>query len=135
MAEGLRREAEASLSANVILVDRPTLDALGYLEAALEVSGRTICPERLAEVRALAENHTSDYDVVVVTVLNADIPLGEGRNADARYRHAAATHNDALVASHAPEALRLEPTNVGLIVDPAEAALLGALDRHRGPVP
>jgi len=35
MAEGLRQEAEASLGSDVILVDRPVLDALGYLLAAL----------------------------------------------------------------------------------------------------
>ncbi|WP_155258272.1 AAA family ATPase, partial [Bradyrhizobium japonicum] len=38
MAECLRCEAEASLQNDVILVDRPVIDALGYLHAALQVS-------------------------------------------------------------------------------------------------
>ena len=40
MAECMRQEAEASLTCDVILVDRPVLDALGYLQAALEVTCR-----------------------------------------------------------------------------------------------
>ena len=39
MPECMRQEAEASLTCDVILVDRPVLDALGYLKAALEVTG------------------------------------------------------------------------------------------------
>jgi hypothetical protein len=111
MAEGLRQEAEASLCSDVILVDRPVPDALGYLLAALEVSGRKEDPMRIEELRAIARAHTGDYDVLIVTSLDPSIPLGDGRDRSAQLRDAAARHLDALVAEFAPDAWRLTASN------------------------
>lgn len=124
MAEGLRMEAELSLSSDVILVDRPPLDALAYLRAALEVSGRTVQDGRLARLHDLARASTSDYGMVVLTVLNPTIRLGDGRDRDPALRAAADQHVAALTADLAPAALRLDMGAESQVLDAAEQAAL-----------
>jgi predicted ATPase len=111
MAECMRQEAEASLTCDVILVDRPVLDALGYLEAAVEVTGRHLNPRRLDELKTIARAHSTDYDLLVATALDQTVPLGEGRDQDQSFREAAAKHIDALMADFAPSALRMTSKN------------------------
>ena len=127
MAECMRKEAEASLTCDVILVDRPVLDALGYLQAALEVTGRSVRPGRLDELKAIARAHTADYDLLVVTSLDHDVPLGEGRDQDLMFRNAAAKHIDALMLDLAPGALRMTSINVSEIVTAASEFVLSRL--------
>jgi hypothetical protein len=111
MAEGLRQEAEASLSKDVILVDRPPFDALGYLEAALEVSGRQTDPRRLEELRTIAAAHAPEYDLLIVTVLDSSVTLGPGRDQNAQFREAAGRHIARLAANFAPDAIQMTSTN------------------------
>lgn len=98
VAEGIRREIEASLDHDVILVDRAVFDAVGYLEAALAHSGRQTDPVRVARVRNLAIGYSQDYDAVVVTVLDPEIGLGPGRNSDLVFRRLAGERIQALAA-------------------------------------
>ena len=123
MAECLRQEAEASLRCNVILVDRPVADALGYLLAALEVSGRQEDPRRIEELKTIARAHTGDYDVLIVTSLNPNIPLGDGRDSDPKLRVAAAKHIDALISEFAADAWHLTSSNANELVARARAFL------------
>jgi hypothetical protein len=116
MAEGLRQEAESALSKNVILVDRPVFDALGYFEAALEVSGRQADPRRLDELRTIARAHAAEYDLLIVTTLDPSIPLGPGRDQNAQFRQAAARHIALLTTEVAPSALEMTSTNAAAIV-------------------
>jgi hypothetical protein len=121
MAECLRQEAEASLHSDVILIDRPIADALGYLLAALEVSGRQEDPRRIEELKAIARAHTGDYDVLIVTSLNQSIPLGHGRDSDPKLRVAASKHIDALISEFAPDAWHLTSSNTDELVARARA--------------
>jgi hypothetical protein len=89
MAEGMKQEAEAALANDVILVDRPVFDALGYLHAALEISGRSLPEGKLEELRVIAGAHAVDYDLLIMTELDATIPLGEGRDGNKDFRVAA----------------------------------------------
>src|SRR5690606_16190744 len=107
IAEGLRLEAELSLSCDVVLVDRPPLDALAYLMAGLEVTNRTADIKRLARLTGLVRASTEDYHVLVVTELDHSVPLGPDRHADLHFRRAVATQLDVLASVHAPAALRL----------------------------
>jgi AAA domain len=116
MAEGLRREAEASLHSDVVLVDRPVPDALGYLLAALEISGRKEDPRRIEELRAIARAHAGDYDILIVTSLDPSIPLKEGRDQSSGLRDAAARHLEALITEFAPGAWRLTSSNANELV-------------------
>jgi AAA domain len=133
MAECLRQEAEASLKADVILVDRPVLDALGYLLAALEVSGRGDEPRRTEELRAIARAHTGDYDILIVTSLDPGIPLGDGRDGNVRLRVAAAKHLDTLVAEFAPGAWRLTSSNADDVLAKTRAFLSSRLPGMKTP--
>lgn len=117
MAEGLRREAEATLSSDVILIDRPVFDALGYFEAALEVTGRTPDLRQLEELRVISKAHLGAYDCVIGTALNPTITLGENRDENETFRLAAAHHIKAFLHREAPSALCLTSSNVDEILD------------------
>ena len=107
MAEGMRLEMEAALASDVVLVDRPVLDALGYLRAALEVTRRTIPDQRMEELNAIVRSHSSYYDFTVVTVLDEHVPLGPDRDPDTAFRVAAARQVTEIVDAYVPGARRL----------------------------
>jgi hypothetical protein len=100
----MQQEAEAGLAADVVLVDRPVIDALAYLIAALEVSSREISTEKLLSLRDIVTAHTKTYDMLIVTQLDPNVPLGDGRDSDPVYRAAVATHLLGLVPTVAPHA-------------------------------
>jgi hypothetical protein len=100
----MQQEAEASLTADVVLVDRPVIDALAYLTAALEVSGRELSTEKLLSIRGIVTAYTTTYDMLIITQLDPTVPLGQGRDQDPVYRVAVATHLLNLVPSVAPHA-------------------------------
>jgi len=111
MAECLRCEAEASLQSDLILVDRPVIDALGYLQAALQLSSRTLDSRRSEELMTIATTHTPDYDVLIRTALDSNIEVGKGRDLDGEFRLAAATKIERLVNQIEPNALILTSAN------------------------
>jgi predicted ATPase len=111
MAECLRCEAEASLQSDLILVDRPVIDALGYLQAALQLSSRTLDSRRSEELMTIATTHTPDYDVLIRTALDSNIEVGKGRDLDGEFRLAAATAIERLVNQIEPNALILTSAN------------------------
>jgi hypothetical protein len=119
MAECLRCEAEASLHNDIILVDRPAIDALGYLHAALQVSERTIDSRRSSELLTIVKAHTPDYDVLFRTALDANIKVGERRDSDREFRAAAASAIERLVSQIEPNALILTSANRGDLVQRA----------------
>lgn len=123
MAEGLRLEAELSRSCDVILVDRPPLDALAYLKAGLLVSGRSVRPERLERLHDLARLSTEDYDLVVLTVLDPAVALGNGRDQDVPLRLAADRYVGELVAAIAPTATALRHGGIAEVLTVAEQAI------------
>ena len=117
MAECMRQEAEQSRLCDVILVDRPVPDALGYLNAALAVTGRKIDPRRLQALDSIARSYAVDYDVVVVTIHDDSIELGPGRNNDPIFRKAAADAVASLIEETRPDALRMNSGNSAEIVE------------------
>ena len=86
MAETIQSEMEARLTSSVVLVDRGAPDALGYLFAALHHSRRTLERERLKRLEEICANWVAHYDLVVVTVLDPSVHLGQGRDTDVKYR-------------------------------------------------
>lgn len=126
MAEGLRLEAELSLTCDVILVDRPPLDALAYLKAGLLVSGRSLPLDRLARLHALAQLSIQDYDQVVVTILEPAVALGAGRDQDPRLRSAADRYIAELAAEMAPDAVHLSHGGAPDVLATVERAIVAA---------
>lgn len=89
MSEGIRRESSATLISDVILVDRAIFDALGYLEAALQVTGRSRDERRHPILEGISRSYARDYDLLVITKLDEAIPLGQGRDTDEQFRRVA----------------------------------------------
>lgn len=117
MAEGMRQEAEAALSSEVILVDRPVFDALGYLYAAVEISGRSLPDRQLDELRSIAVAHAGDYDVLVMTRLDPAISLGEGRDKNHEFRIAAGDKIRAIAEEAALQPVILTSSNGDDVLD------------------
>ena len=86
MAETIQQEMVAARHSNVVLVDRPVPDALGYLLAALRHTGRIVEEERLRRLDAICANWIYEYDLVIVTEVDPSVPLGGGRDTDHRFR-------------------------------------------------
>ena len=126
MAEGLREEAALSLDRDVILVDRPPLDALAYLLAGLKVTDRAVDEPRLSRLQDIARASTADYAVVIFTELDPNQALGPDRDPDPIFRATAAAKVSELVARLAPHALRLRHGD--------EDAVLSAVERACAPL-
>lgn len=86
MATVIREEQHVSLNADLVIVDRPVSDAIGYLEAALATTGRDVSTEDRNYLYALAKLHSPRYDLLFKTVLDEGVPLGPGRDPDLAYR-------------------------------------------------
>lgn len=125
MAECMRREAEASLVADVILVDRPVSDALGYLEGALAVSGRSVDAERLATLKALARAYAAEYDILIETVLDIEVPLGPARDKDPELRLAAARYIAQFADQFRPDRLKLTSQNRSQVCEDVMSSIRG----------
>lgn len=92
--------AEATLTADVVLVDRSALDPVAYYLAALERSGQQPDPDITERLVGLVKAHSAGYDALVATVLDPDIPLGDSRDRDLDYRAAVDRHIHALLTDH-----------------------------------
>lgn len=86
MATVIRDEQRKSLNADLVIVDRPVSDAIGYLEAALAATGRSLRSEELSYLYELAKLHTPRYDLLFKSVLDESIPLGPDRDPDLAFR-------------------------------------------------
>jgi hypothetical protein len=94
MTKGISAELEAWLHADVVLVDRPVPDALGYYLAALTYRDEEGDPHALLQLEALARDHSSRYDLIFRTTLDPNIPLGDNklRDRDNEFRALADEH-------------------------------------------
>jgi hypothetical protein len=110
MSSVIRAELEAGRTNDVVLVDRPVPDALGYLEAALACQNRSISPAERDYVYSLARMHGSRYEVLFRTVLDPTIPLGPGRDGDLVFRRSVDAELTKVVAKVDLMCHRLAPT-------------------------
>ncbi len=67
MARGICEELEAALKFDVVLVDRPVPDALGYLYAALNHRRQELPEEEIAYLKTLTRMHASTYAALFQT--------------------------------------------------------------------
>ncbi|EHJ95431.1 AAA family ATPase [Agrobacterium tumefaciens] len=127
MAEGMRQEAEATLTSDVILVDRPVFDALGYLYAALQISGRALPEPKIDELRRIAEACAIDYDIVILTELDDSVGLGEGRDENHAFRVAAGEQIAAIAQASGLTPLALTSSNSGKMLEVVHKKILSSL--------
>jgi AAA domain len=94
ITRGISNELEAWLHADVVLVDRPVPDALGYYLAALEHRGEQAQPNELDPLTAIVRDHSRCYDLIFRTTLDPSIPLGtnKARDDNATFRRLADHH-------------------------------------------
>jgi len=111
IAECMRQEAAASLGSDVVLVDRPVIDALAYLRAALGLTGRRISARRLEALATIVTAHAPEYDVLIETKLDDNFPLGPGRDRDPDFRLSAAFHIQELVSQLVSSAVHMTASN------------------------
>jgi predicted YcjX-like family ATPase len=132
ITNGVRRELEVALDHQVILVDRPVLDALGYLEAALCFRKDVIDLRHRELLEHFTRSYTAEYDVIVATKLNPEISLGPGRDSNQVFRSLVATEIDRLVRDLAPKALTLSHDNTAELVDVVHQRILKYFDLVEG---
>lgn len=92
----ISQELEAELSSDIVLVDRPVIDAMGYLYAALNYSNRKILADEGNYLTSIVKFHSLSYNLLFKTVLNKKIELGleKERDADLLFREMAAKSID-----------------------------------------
>ena len=119
MAEGIRREAEATLTHDIIFIDRPVFDALGYFKAAMDISGREADTREMEELRAIAFAHLGAYNLVFRTELNPTVALGNDRDTNEEFRQAAANQIKTILEEMSPSVKILTTSNVEQMLDHA----------------
>lgn len=94
ITRGMSNELEAWLHADVLLIDRPIPDALGYYRAALEYREQVAHPKARTFLENMVRDHSRHYDLVFRTELDPMIPLGSNKERDdnARFRRLADQH-------------------------------------------
>lgn len=94
ITRGISLEVEAWLHADVVLIDRPVPDALGYYRAALTFRGETPDPEQMTRLTAIVRQHSDRYDLIFRTTLDPTIPMGRDkvRDSDGDFRAMADEH-------------------------------------------
>ncbi|MFE3579438.1 AAA family ATPase [Streptomyces vinaceus] len=91
--------AEATLNADVVLIDRSAVDPLAYYMAALERSGLDPDPKVMDGLVRLVQAHAASYDHLFATVLDPSVPLGDCRDRDPEYRAAVDRNVHSLMVS------------------------------------
>ncbi|MBD2036996.1 AAA family ATPase [Leptolyngbya sp. FACHB-321] len=82
MSRGITLELEASLNADIVLVDRPVPDALGYLLAALKMRHEKISDWERKYLFDLASYHAKTYLLLFKTKINPNLPIGQNKPRD-----------------------------------------------------
>ncbi|SNY88143.1 signal recognition particle subunit FFH/SRP54 (srp54) [Nocardia amikacinitolerans] len=95
ITRGISNELAAWQRADVVLIDRAIPDALGYYDAALEFSGRQRDPN-YDDLEQIVTAHSRNYDLLLRTVLDPSVPLGDNkpRDTDLEFRACADAHVD-----------------------------------------
>lgn len=126
VSQAIRLETEASLRADVIVIDRPVPDALGYMQAALKHQSRHLEPGRLERLEVICRSWVGEYDLIFVTVLDERVPIGPGRPGDEAFRRLAAQCVADVFEEMAPRAIPLRHGETNSAV----ATCLAAVQLH-----
>ncbi len=115
----LEAEQAARANAEVVLVDRPVIDAVAYWNAALAYRGASAVACEAKAVNELMLNHCSNCATVIATKLDTSVVLGPGRDIDAVFRE--------LVDSHLHELLGRYSIHHRVLAPAVREVLLGEL--------
>ncbi|MER5572356.1 AAA family ATPase [Streptomyces massasporeus] len=99
IAQGIADELAAIANgAEVVLVDRASMDALAYFDAAMEFRGALAHRLERERLRLLAATQLPKYDLLFATVLDESKPVDTEHDYDARYRRLVDQHAHRLLA-------------------------------------
>jgi hypothetical protein len=92
IARTIAAELEASLVCDVVLVDRPVPDALGYFRAAMIYRNESLENPSLSRLFDIVRACVPSYAAIFETVLDPAIPIGSNkeRDPDSNFRQLAA---------------------------------------------
>lgn len=82
MSRGISLELEKSLFSDIVIVDRPVVDALAYLNAALKIRNEYISSNNLIYLSDITKNHHLYYDCLIKTKIIPDIPIDTNKERD-----------------------------------------------------
>jgi hypothetical protein len=108
MTRGISETLEIGLDADIVIVDRPAFDALGYLRAALAHRDELLPELQHKYLMDLARYDAGSYDVLCKTVLDSAIALGPDRDPDPVFRASADAQIELVMKSLEIEARRVE---------------------------
>ena len=130
ITRGISNELEAWLHADVVLVDRPVPDALGYYRAALDYRSHEPQPDELAQLTALVRDHSQRYDLILRTTLDPEIPLGsnKARDNNAVFRNLADRHIGHVLAELNLDHEQLPADGHDRVLDHAIKVVMGKLE-------
>lgn len=132
ITSGIAAELQTGIGADVVLVDRAAPDPLAYYLAALDLRGTH--DEEAAHVGRLLRLmsvHAEGYGLLLATVLDPDIPLGEHRDRDPAYRTLVDNHVHALISNlpHQRVTSADHDKAVRAAVDAATAAVAATIEQ------
>ncbi|MNU92639.1 hypothetical protein D3C71_825630 [compost metagenome] len=94
----LEAQQAAIVDADVVLVDRPIIDAVAYWNAAVEYRGTSATTQEIDAVHAVMHDHCPTYTMLVATRLDISVPLGPDRDANPAFRQSVDSHLHKLLA-------------------------------------
>jgi predicted ATPase len=82
ICRGITLELEAAQKAAVILVDRPVVDAMGYLFAALRYRNENLKESEERYLEAIVKIHCRTYDQILLSKIDSSIPIDHSKERD-----------------------------------------------------
>lgn len=136
LSRGISEELAAATRSDIVLVDRPVPDALGYLNAALMHRGASLSKEERQYLHTVAQGHATRYDLIFKTVIDHSVPIDKTkeRDFDVEYRAQVAAQIDMVFDEFKLPSYRLVRTEwasaIALCIERAAAQLGVGLDAH-----
>ena len=82
MTRGINLELEACITSDIVLVDRPVPDALGYLVAALKFRHQHLTPFETEYLEILSKRHALTYQCIFKTTIDQARPIDDKKVRD-----------------------------------------------------
>lgn len=121
----INAQEKAASKSNVVLVDRPVIDAFAYWKAAINYRNAGVCSNEISTVRTIVESQSSIYNYLLATELDHTIKLGLGRDGDCEFRASVDMHLKQLLNDLQVPHTKLHPSNKqSLLADLTEKIII-----------
>jgi GTPase SAR1 family protein len=119
MARGTQLELECGLNHDIVLVDRPVPDALGYYLAAMEYRNETDAAWKADHLSSYVKTFAPTYDMLIRTVLDSSLPIGlsKPRDGNLAFRDLASKNIETVFSQLKLTALTLSADNSDRVMD------------------